>query len=43
MRFWDVSQQALDHSFTADALDADESIESLAFSDNGMLIGTWQF
>ena len=38
VRFWDVSQQALDHSFTADALDADESIESLAFSDNGMLM-----
>ena len=38
VRFWDMSQEALDHSFTADALDDDESIESLAFSDSGTLM-----
>ena len=40
VRFWDVSQKALDHSFRIpDAhLPSDESIESLAFSDNGKLM-----
>ena len=35
IRFWDMSQQAEDHSFWVDAMDDDESIESLAFSDDG--------
>ena len=38
VRFWDVGAQALDHSFWVDDMDDDESIESLAFSDNGMLM-----
>ena len=38
VRFWDVGAQALDHSFRADAMDDNESIESLAFSDNGKLM-----
>ena len=38
VRFWDVGAQAEDHSFWVDAMDDDESIESLAFSDNGKLM-----
>ena len=40
VRFWDVSTQALDHSFRIpdSHLSSDESIESLAFSDNGKLM-----
>ena len=38
VRFWDMSQQAEDHSFWVDDMDDDESIESLAFSDNGKLM-----
>ena len=38
VRFWDVGAQAEDHSFWVDAMDDDESIEALAFSDNGKLM-----
>ena len=38
VRFWDVGARAEDHSFWVDAMDDDESIESLAFSDNGKLM-----
>ena len=40
VRFWDVSQKALDHSFRIpdSHLPSDESIESLAFSDDGKLM-----
>ena len=38
VRFWDVGAQAADHSFWVEAMDDDESIESLAFSDNGKLM-----
>ena len=38
VRFWDVSTQGEDHSFWVDAMDDDESIQSLAFSDNGKLM-----
>ena len=38
VRFWDVGAEAEDHSFWVEAMDDDESIESLAFSDNGKLM-----
>ena len=38
VRFWDVGARAEDHSFWVDAMDDDESIKSLEFSDNGMLM-----